>query len=657
MLSAFIATATAAYAADYYVSNSTGNDANDGLSEQSAWKTMEKLSSHIFEAGDNIYLKAGDVWNETLYAKGEGNSQNWITLTLYGEGARPKISPGNNATFGIYLDNYAGWKFVGLEVCNAQAGIRTLISKNPEIEHDGMWYEDLYVHHIMDAPQNPNHIETGMYMSYGISTFKVLNDKFKPLTNVTMKNCLIEDTDAPVTFASINNLFIEDVIMRRNYKEGILFSQINKTPGYSGYMRNCKILHSGYPKGMYWGTAGVQFNSTKDFEMYDCEIAYTKAPGNPDGCGLDFEGNDENITIRNNYFHDNEGVAIMVYKNPTWGSDNKNLFIIDNVIENNGLKRISTEQAFLRHKFNTETKIHVEGNRIKVFEGQPAISLEGEPLEARVENGELVGEWPTQYYTAKGNTIEIVPPGEYANYNPNESGIKTKTVRKWDFNDGTNGFTAKSGLSPFVVKNGILKTEITGRDPYFYSPANLGIDIDANTVIKIRMKQSTPSVMGKVYFITNDETKWSEGLSKGFYLTSDSEFVEYVLDMQYIQAWKGTLKQFRIDPIDNNGDLGSVEVDYIEICKNLGTEEPEIKIAQVKDKTTVSIDLTKPVSGMIIAVVYDSDGRCTGVKTMENGKAEFAKTLSGTAKIFTWKSLSGENAMEPLADAIVKEIK
>lgn len=556
-------------AADYYVSNSTGNDANDGLSEQTPWKSLEKVSSQIFNAGDNIYLKAGDEWNETLFAKGEGNSNNWITLTSYGEGAKPKISPGNNATYGIFLEDYAGWKLVGLEVCNAQAGIRTLVSKNPEVKHDGMWYEDLYVHHIMNAPITPDNIEPGLYMSYGVSTFKVLGRGLSSITNVTMKNCLIEDTDAPVTFASINNLFIENVTMQRNYKEGILFSQINETDEHKGYMKNCKILYSSYPKGMHWGTTGVQFNSTINFEMSDCEVAYTRAPGNPDGCGLDFEGNDKNITLRNNYFHDNDGTAIMIYKNPTWGSDNEDIFIIDNVMENNGLKQIKTEQSFLRHKYNTKTKVHIEGNKIKVFEGQPAVSIEEKPLEIKVENGEYVGDWPTEYYTAKGNTIEIVPPGEYAKYNPNDTGINTRTIMRWDFDEDTEGFFEKQGLSPLVAENGVLKTEMVARDPYFYSPPNLGIDLNKNTVIKIRLKQNTKSLYGQIFFVTKEATTWNKDKSKFFFLRSDSEFEEYIVDLQHLETCKGTLEQFRIDPIDNNGALGEVEIDYIEICENL----------------------------------------------------------------------------------------
>lgn len=577
-----------AEATDYYVSRSSGSDVNDGLTSETPWQTLEKVSSHYFRAGDNIYLKSGDEWNETLYAKGEGNSESWITLTSYGDGAKPKISAGFGNVYGIFLEDYAGWRFKDLEICNAQAGIRALFTKNPEKHHDGLWFEDLYVHDIYNGPQNPNNREPGLFMSYGISTYKVLGRGLPAMSNVTMKNCLIEHTDAPATLASINNLFIENVTMRYSYKEGILFSTINEDPDSTGYMKNCTVLNSGYNKGMYWGVAGVQFNSTRNFEMSDCEIAYTKAPGCPDGCGVDFEGTDSNVTLRNNYIHDNEGVAIMIYRNPTWGSNNKDIYIIGNRAENNCLKNPQEEQSFLRHRWNEDTKVYVEDNKIKLFEGQPAVSLDLEPLEVDAENGILVGKWPDTYQVSN-NTVEIVPLGEYASYSTMPTDLKTKTVKRWEFEDNTEGFFAKNGLSELTVEDGALAADIIEKDPYFLSPDNMGIDMNKNTVIKLRMRQTTTSTMGRIYFTTTTSTAWDEGKAKGFYIHDpDGGYVDYIIDMQYCDAWKGTLKQLRIDPIDNSGVLGKMSIDYIEIAENLEGVREVFEMPDVRPITVLA---------------------------------------------------------------------
>lgn len=609
--------ALTAGAADYYVSNSLGNDDNDGLSDNTPWKTLEKVSSAVFQPGDNIYLKSGDVWQETLFAKGEGNSENWITLTSYGEGAKPKIAPGNHATYCIFLDNYAGWRFINLEVSDAQAGIRALISKNPEIKHDGLWFEKLYVHDIENAPPNPYYKEPGLYMSYGISTFKVLGRGLSPFSNVTMKDCFIENTDAPVTFASIDNLVIDNVEMKNSYKEGILFSQINEAKGSSGYMRNCRVLHTGYPKGMYWGVAGVQFNSTRNFEMYDCEIAYTRNSGFPDGCGIDFEGNNVDVTVRNNYIHDNEGCGVMIYKNTTWGTDNVRTNIIDNVFEYNGLKDLDGSEAFLRHKFNKENGGIISGNKIKAFEGQPVITVEENALEVKIKDGIMMGDYPNSYQ-AEGNTVEFVPYGKYADYSMLEPAVKTNIVKKWDFDEGDEGWTVKQGMTAFEWADGELSSIIISKDPFFFSPDNLGIDINKNTVIILRMRQTTGRPQMKVYFTTPESQSWEEAKSNAAALIDNNgEYVEYYIDMQYIDTWRGTLKQLRIDPTDNSGAQGEMAVDYIYIGENLE------KLRTVYDNSAPPVTVLEPIKSSVSAVSkeygWDFDTDSEGWAENKNG--------------------------------------
>ncbi|OXM14394.1 hypothetical protein [Paenibacillus herberti] len=65
----------------YYVSSSAGDDANDGLTEATTWKTLAKVSGMTFLPGDRILLKSGDTWNEKLTLKGSGTLANPITIT------------------------------------------------------------------------------------------------------------------------------------------------------------------------------------------------------------------------------------------------------------------------------------------------------------------------------------------------------------------------------------------------------------------------------------------------------------------------------------------------------------------------------------------------------------------------------------------------
>ena len=76
------------HATNYYVSNN-GNDNNDGLSEFSSWKTIEKvnLESRRFKPGDVIAFKGGDeFYGKLRFWNVNGLPGNPITLTTYGIG-------------------------------------------------------------------------------------------------------------------------------------------------------------------------------------------------------------------------------------------------------------------------------------------------------------------------------------------------------------------------------------------------------------------------------------------------------------------------------------------------------------------------------------------------------------------------------------------
>lgn len=619
-----------ASAAEYYISSSEGNDANAGTAD-APWQTLAKANEYDFQPDDIIYLKCGDVWEETFRPHSSGNadvhipSGKWndsgfITLTSYGEGERPVIKAGNSRVYGILFLNVGGWKVKNIEVCNTYAGIRIATNKsgcNP----DGFWITDCYIHDIKDAPQYPTQTEYNLYMSYGISCVRDNSAGNVPTaSNVKIENTLFEDNDTPITIYRADGLIIENVVAYNNYKEGILLSQINMgNEEYSAgsYMRNCRILRTGEPKGMYWGTAGLQFNEIFNFDISQCEIAYTKSPGKPDGVGIDYEGNNVNVTVRNCYIHDNEGAGIMVMENPTWGIPNQGTVIKDNIISFNGLKNINNTPAALIHKNNYESTGEISGNRIYTFSNQAAVSIGKE--NQRVIHSPWSGyttTWPEANYTVRNNAITVVNPstelmdgsrdeqfmkelmGEdyeyvsyfnnsmsdnagkaYTMYDPsrtvfNEDDIET--VYEFNFENAVKAHEWTMGQSVsnlhFTNSDGVtaLGGTITGSDPYIYSPANLNINMDENDVMIIRMRQNTGDREGRIFFKTIENPSWNSRSSDGFSLVHDADgYTTYYIDFSYIYTWTGTLDQIRIDPSDcTSGEFtGDFYIDYIKIGK------------------------------------------------------------------------------------------
>ncbi|HVU57987.1 MAG TPA: hypothetical protein VHD83_23160 [Puia sp.] len=79
------------HATNYYISSSAGNDGNNGMSSSTPWKT---LSAHrgIPVAGDTMFLKSGDVFNEPLYITKSGTISSHIVWSTYGGAARAVIN-------------------------------------------------------------------------------------------------------------------------------------------------------------------------------------------------------------------------------------------------------------------------------------------------------------------------------------------------------------------------------------------------------------------------------------------------------------------------------------------------------------------------------------------------------------------------------------
>lgn len=77
----------------YYISNSLGNDQNNGKSQDKPIKTLNKLASIKFFPGDKILFKSDDIWfNSTLEINDSGNKNNPILFSSYGSGDKPIIS-------------------------------------------------------------------------------------------------------------------------------------------------------------------------------------------------------------------------------------------------------------------------------------------------------------------------------------------------------------------------------------------------------------------------------------------------------------------------------------------------------------------------------------------------------------------------------------
>lgn len=96
-----------AYGTDYYVKNA-GNDSGTGTSDATAWASLAKVSSVIFQPGDHIYFKRGDLFRGQLYNNSSGSAGNPVVYDAYGTGAKPKIWGSRDYSSDNLWTNYSG---------------------------------------------------------------------------------------------------------------------------------------------------------------------------------------------------------------------------------------------------------------------------------------------------------------------------------------------------------------------------------------------------------------------------------------------------------------------------------------------------------------------------------------------------------------------
>jgi len=135
----------ASNATTYYISVS-GNDANNGTSASTPWKTLSKLNSLFssLKAGDNVLFNRGDVFYGKIIVNSNGTAGSLITIGAYGTGANPvitgftSIASWTNKGSNIWESTSA---VSGLPTCNMVAinGVNTAMGRTPNYPDYYTW--------------------------------------------------------------------------------------------------------------------------------------------------------------------------------------------------------------------------------------------------------------------------------------------------------------------------------------------------------------------------------------------------------------------------------------------------------------------------------------------------------------------------------------
>lgn len=325
----------------FYIRQTIGNDSNDGLSPQTAWRSLSRLEK-VMRAGDTVYVGPG-LYREMVTVANSGTAEAWVTFIGDTTGEHTGDPPGTVMVSGAdplgdtvfvaqsTLGLYAAYKLKdhslnAVEMDGAQYRYKN-VRDTSEYLRDGIpeldilaslastYHYDresgtLYVHTSDDRSPASHEIEL-IRRSYG---FVIYGKHYVSVSGFTFRhmgtaginfgkessNCLALDNISygswqGIRISNSSNIRVEGNTLFRNGNSGIYFLS-RSTHGYA--VRNVAYENA---KGIRWSsdsTNGIAFENVT-FDNHEVGIA--------------IESTDE-IRVSNNIMVNNKASQLLVRK-------------------------------------------------------------------------------------------------------------------------------------------------------------------------------------------------------------------------------------------------------------------------------------------------------------------------------------------------------
>ena len=321
----------------YYVSASTGSDANDGLTEGTAFQSLSQVNALNLQPGDQVLFRSGDLWQGMLWPRGSGTASRPIRVGSYGGGVRP-IVDGNGYQASLLIVDDDHYEITNLELTNQAShldgsgvaktvsgfdgaindggtgenvrfGVK-VVSRNRSLS--GFSLSNLDIHDIYPTPANPGNRHQG----YGIkfeSQSDLTTGAIRTISGMTMDSLSISRTGhygawvRPLGLSGSDDHKNADIILRN--------STFLDTGG-AGFVpvKSSNVL---VENNLFDGTGShldarmwQRGSGIWPFDSEDVLIQYNtvrNARGPLDSYGIHIDYNNENVMVQYNYSYNNEG--------------------------------------------------------------------------------------------------------------------------------------------------------------------------------------------------------------------------------------------------------------------------------------------------------------------------------------------------------------
>ncbi len=228
-------------ARSFYLDSWAGDDDNDGLSPETAWKTLERASNETYGAGDQLLLCKGRIFKGSLHLNVDGSKNSPVFVSAYdamaGADSLPVIDASGYVA-AVQIVNGKHFVISNLEL-TADAGTPfeeealenrwgVLITTNDPGIYSGVQLKNLDIHHIF-ATRNVEKDGQNPTSNMGIGIGITMLHPDARIRDVVIEGCSIRRTGhtgirifgSRDPDASGKNVYLENVKILNNYLKEI----------------------------------------------------------------------------------------------------------------------------------------------------------------------------------------------------------------------------------------------------------------------------------------------------------------------------------------------------------------------------------------------------------------------------------------------------
>ncbi len=360
----------------FYVDAENGDDSNDGLSEETAWKTVDSLTNvEGVGPGDSLLFKRGGEYNVSMTLSNCSGSEEYpIVISSYGEGDLPVLkTDAHTEVFRLFDCSYITVENLEITAHNGGGIWIDTYSKSSE----GITLCGLVMHDMQNFTVNDrDNLSAGAAAARACVMVKGIPTHSRyPVNDLTIKDCEMYDTGNGVSvWGSWNEEqinFEDEEYVDPVYNKGLLienccFHDMDAEATVIGMCDGALITHCRMidccqgvgtdEKGeIRYFTAAAWFWGSENSTFEYCEIAGQKNYG--DGMTVDFDSHTNNCTYQYIYSHDNMRFIVGNAKND-YGQHNNTVRYCLSVNDNKGRNQMASSHGEYNFKFYNNTIVN-----------------------------------------------------------------------------------------------------------------------------------------------------------------------------------------------------------------------------------------------------------------------------------------------------------